>query len=509
MPFLGSGITTVLTIPAGQFLVIKVITGTVTAAGAGLAKDCSATRGAGVVYYGPFVFDTPIRLTTAGTCEYQLVDGEPINAVAENITQRRTRVATRLWMSNPAASAASAITGYGFPGPTAITSWMLADTEAPFDAVSIILANTTGSTITVTAASAGTPTQVSSFNSNYSATGSFTFAGSATGTITAGTATNPTFLVSDALSISSAARVDGGSRALLALAASFTTATDGSTQLSYWNRNGTAWGTSLTSGDSNGRILSTLNEPGTIAIGSLFAGGANQSGNSCIFGFAYWARGVVKTIMCAGDSITAGNTLTNTTRQWLLKAVQATSTPANPMEYMIVGLGGQQAVTYAALARKIMTLSGVPAGVGVPTHLIYSAFTPNVGATIGTSQLNGMRQPLALTLAQAETLGVGTAVWTGLPRNSDATTAYWTTGNDAARVAYNDSLESFAPGSVLDFSTALGDSSAPQRMQTTNIGYPLTVSGDFLHPSDAADTRLAVGDSYLPGGVVAPWLASL
>lgn len=77
MPFLGSGRTLQIAVPAGYSLFIKTFSGSVSVTGGGVAKSCAENRGAGTVYYGPTSASTSMTITTTGDCEYQILDGDP------------------------------------------------------------------------------------------------------------------------------------------------------------------------------------------------------------------------------------------------------------------------------------------------------------------------------------------------------------------------------------------------------------------------------------------------
>lgn len=462
--------------------------------------------------YGPFK-EGATATVSSQTADVDY-DTAPISAAVQAAVsgagKRTTRVATRLYLTDPKSALASVFQTWA--GETAFTAAMLVDTETDFDAVSLLAVNTTAAPLVIGAAYAATPTQIASYAANLGNTGQFLFSGATTKTLAAAAAvTQPTFELSDPLPLSSTARTDGGTRPLLLLDVQYTTASDGSTAVPYWFRTGSEWGASVSAGNTNGRILGSTYLKGAIALASLPAMAA--TGNCLVFGFVYWTRGVpVKVVMANGDSITSGSALTTSQNgPWLMKACQSISTPTAPVEFMICGHPGQRETVYAPYGRSFMngiSTDKALAGAGVPTHLIYAAGTPNIGATFGASQAASMRQQLSLTVGTAVEKGIQTAIWTMVPWSATATTPTWTGSSATTFAAYNAALANWNV-KLLNFNAAVSYPADPTMYQTTALGYTVnTGAADLKHLSDAGDTRIATGDSTLPGGLVAPWILS-
>lgn len=77
MPILYAGNTLPISVPSGQTLVVKELTGTVTVAGSSATReDASSSIGAGFVVYGPQPSTSSLSVSTTGICEWQIVNGD-------------------------------------------------------------------------------------------------------------------------------------------------------------------------------------------------------------------------------------------------------------------------------------------------------------------------------------------------------------------------------------------------------------------------------------------------
>lgn len=388
----------------------------------------------------------------------------------------RTRCATRLYTTMLTNTTSATLAGYGFPGAdTKLTHGLLADVEAPFDAVSLIVQNTTASVLTWGNAKVSSVRQVALAQGNIAETLNVTFNGASSVAVPAGSVTNPTFVVSDPAPLNSVARSDGGTRPLLLLTAETTTATDGSTQLGSWYR---GVGDNTTKTHEGGRVLAAVTVVGSIAPSAMPMSAAGTDASSALVGFVYWARGVkVLTVMEAGNSLTAGNTLPTANRGHLIRAVEAVSSPEAPVEYMVAGLPGQSVEVIRALTEKILGQASATSGL-LPGVVVFNPFdtNSNVGSAI---VLGPMRAAAGRVEAAVNKLGAELILMEGLPRQASASASAWS--NDEVRQEFNRGLSADYTSVVIPQARALQASGNP------SLFAPGTVQGDFTHPTIAGD----------------------
>jgi hypothetical protein len=388
---------------------------------------------------------------------------------------RRSRCATRLYSTMLSNTTTAALVGYGYPGPTTATHALLAETEAPFDAFSVIVQNSTAAALTWGNLKVSSVSAVAGFNTKLVETLSGTFNGASTVAVAAGSATSPTFAVSDPIPLSSVEREDGGTRPLVLVTIETTTAADGSTQIGSWYRGA---GDNASKTHEGGRVLACQTMPDSVAPADVTPALTNPDGTSAIVGFIYWARGVqVLTVMEGGNSLTAGNTLPTANRGHLIRAVEAASTPEAPIEYMVVGLPGQSVPVIAALVQKLL-LQGTEYGGLRPGMLVFNPFDTNANVG-GAIALGPMRAAAASMEALSSSMNTALALMEGLPRQASATASAWT--NDAARRQFNQTLQ-----------TAYLVPSIPQARALQNSGDPALfapgmVQADLTHPTKAGD----------------------
>jgi len=390
----------------------------------------------------------------------------------------QSRCATRLYSTMLSNTTSAALAGYGFPGPTVLTHAFLADVEVDFDAISLIVQNSTGSALTWSNLKASSVRQVANFNANITSTVSGTFAGASSLSVAAGSVTNPTLAVSDAIPLSSVPRTDGGTRPLVLFTVETTTAADGSTQIGSWYRGG---GNNTTKTHDGGRVLAATTTPGSTAPAALVPAITNPDGTSAIVGFVYWSRGAkVLTVMESGNSLVAGNTLAIANRGHLIRAVEEVSTPSAPVEYMVCGLPGQSITVIRALTEKIIGIGALGNGLK-PGLTIFNPFDTN--ANVGSNiDLAPMRHAASRIESVIQNSGGSLLLTEGLPRQSDATTSAWL--NDSVRRSFNSSLASDYGVGIIAQATALEKVDQPFLFKTG------AVAGDFTHLTQSGDDEV-------------------
>lgn len=390
----------------------------------------------------------------------------------------KSRCATRLYSTMLSNTTSAALVGYGFPGATSVTHALLAETEAEYDAVSLIVQNSTASSITWSNLKASSVSQVSSFNTNIASTVSGTFSGNSSVAVPAGSVASPSFAVSDPIPINSVPRTDGGPRPLVLFTVETATASDGSTQIGSWYRGA---GNNTTKTHDGGRVLACSTLPGSVAPSSLVPANTNPDVTSAIIGFVYWSRGVkVLTVMEAGNSIVAGNTLDIPNRGRLIRAVESVSTPTNPVEYMVAALPGQNVTNILSLTEKILAIGATGGGMK-PGLVIFNPFDTN--ANVGSNiNLTTMRAAASRIEARTSAIGSALILAEGLPRQSDATTSAWL--NDSLRRSFNASLSQDYGVDVLSQAAALEQ---PGKEYLFKAGAAV---GDFTHLTQAGDDEV-------------------
>lgn len=507
MPIIQNGQGLEIAVPPGQSIAIASLTGTYSATlldGAGLGVLASASAGGAT--YGPYPAGATIRVSAGiDSCVTYDVGAQPV-AKADLVAHYKTdedgnvaglaapgggqvdmrrsanksRCATRLYSTMLSNTTSAALVGYGFPGPTKVTHALLAETEVEFDAVSLIVQNTSGAALTWGNLKASSVREVPTFNTKITETLSGTFSGASSISVAAGSATSPTFAISDPIPLSSVPRTDGGPRPLVLFTVETDTASDGSTQLGSWYRGG---GNNTTKTHDGGRVMACSTLPGSVAPASLTPSLTNPDVTSAIVGFVYWSRGAkVLTVMESGNSITAGNNLPVANRGHLIRAVEEVSTPSSPVEYMVCGLPGQGLAQIFALANKVITLGRAGGGM-LPGVVIFNPFDTN--ANVGSNIVVGpMRSASARLESSVQESGGVLMLADGLPRQSDANTKAWL--NDQVRRDFNASLGGDFGAAVIRQAGALEDPGRP--------GFFLQdmVSGDFVHPSLNGDDLIKI-----------------
>lgn len=387
----------------------------------------------------------------------------------------RTRCATRLYSTMLSNTTSAALVGYGFPGPTKVTHALLAETEVEFDAVSLIVQNSSGAALTWGNLKASSVREVPTFNTKITETLSGTFSGASSISVAAGSVASPTFAISDPIPLSSVQRTDGGPRPLVLFTVETDTASDGSTQLGSWYRGG---GNNTTKTHDGGRVMACSTMPGSVAPAAVVPANTNPDVTSVIVGFVYWSRGAkVLTVLEAGNSIVAGNNLPVANRGHLIRAVEEVSTPSSPVEYMVCGLPGQGIAQIFALADKVITLGSAGGGL-LPGVVVFNPFdtNANVGSAIA---LGPMRAAAGRVEAAASRLGAELILMEGLPRQASASTSAWT--NDEVRQEFNRGLSADYTSVVIPQARVLQNSGNP------SLFAPGMAQVDLTHPTIAGD----------------------
>jgi len=273
--------------------------------------------------------------------------------------------------------------------------------------------------------------------------------------------------------LSSVARDDGGSGALVCIDAYISTATTISAM-----GNGSTDTISTWASRANRKAVFRYNNGDCVTTPASFTDATNRI-QSPIVGVQYAARGRVITVMGVGDSITDGRG-TIIGEGWGVPACEAVSATTGPyFEWASCGWSGQYSDNY----RNYLP-DAISAGI-VPDVVIFPSASPNdFSISLSTSEMKAARKGVAHLLRVARDNKIVPIIWTMLPVNP-AVKDFG--ANDANRVAYNTEVKAWSGISVLDFSAAL--SGVTDGDGQVNILAGMT--SDNIHPNDAGNAILA------------------
>lgn len=369
--------------------------------------------------------------------------------------------------------------------------------EAPFDAVQLILANNIAASITGVLASvsttpaittAGTAIDNTALNNSAGTWVPVTVSGSSAITLPAGTAANPSLVLSDIIPLPSQARTDIVDALPILLARVFMPKAGNASIPLVGNGLGNLnkWGTipATASQPPGGRTwFARRQDVDAVTTPAAFTDTEASPGraNGMVVGVRYFVRGQVVQTMIFGDSIPQGSTasLAVSCHQFLTLAKHAVSTPNLPVECANFAWASQTTTQY--LARALVAIPIVK-----PDIAFYFPFSPNDGAPTAatiTTQFYNLSQFLACC-HDNRALPV---LITGLPRTTDATnaTSFWTAGQDQLRIGLNNALAQFPYTVVLDFADILGNGIASASV--AELWGLAANTADGLHLSDAGN----------------------
>lgn len=364
--------------------------------------------------------------------------------------------------------------------------------EAHFDAVRIIIPNSVTATITGVKARVSAAGAAGASNSSTAVAPSdgswpnITWAGSSSVTLPAGTSgDDPSWTVSDWVTVNSLDRTDGGTQPLLHVRIFIPAA----------NANRPAWiGSALASSYANlatiwaeeaqcaGRLVRCRTQAvnGVDTLGNLTIGGS-ASDYLCvpvIVQYASRVNGI--TVMVAGDSIDekAGG---NGRRGWQDIAQAAVSTTSAPVEFCTVAIGGSNSTTWRTRAEKVIA-AVQPDYCMFPGFEVNDTATPMTAANIKTMRGNIER----MRAISIENMAVP-IMRTGIPSTATGGSGKNWDSSDSLRIALNNERRALRGALVCDFDASLaGTADADGQIQFAN-----GLSDDGLHPNDAGHQRLA------------------
>lgn len=361
---------------------------------------------------------------------------------------------------------------YNNTSPT--TFQITCETQAPFDAIQVIFANTqprySDNTVQVKAASLPSRADL-----NGSAASWVTVTKSSLLRIMTRTSPGANrigYTVSDVIPLSSVARTDGGTKPILVVRAYFSANAalpvvgNGTDDFTNWatRTDGRLWAMRAQTGDG---VTTVANFTSTTNISQ-----------SPIVGIRYLSRGRVVNVAGVGDSITDGRG-TYLGEGFILPAVEALTNSGLAVEYSNFGWSGQTQGMFAERAIDILQ-SEVR-----PDVLVFPSNSPNDETTTLTAAgILAAKGRRGRVLAECARHGVRPVLWTMLPVNSAVNP--WGS-SDALRVADNAEVMALANRGVLvaDSAAAVSGATSGGQVQLaagTNTG--------GIHPNDAGNAAL-------------------
>ena len=369
-------------------------------------------------------------------------------------------------------------TGSFLTSASGTTFHVLAALAAKFDAVRVILANSSTSSAltvdrTIVSAIAAMATD-SNINNSGATWGGITFGGSASVTIPAAPGTSrKAYAVSDwYYNLQSKDRTDGGTLPLLGMRAYVSAASATITTLGLSSASVTNWRS-----HPSGRVWVMRKHDGDAANTPANLSSTTDINQTIIAGVQYLARGKVITVMAQGDSIQEGQG-TYLNEGYALPACLAVQTSIGiPVELAQCAVSGSTGDTFVYRTEDL-----IAAGI-VPDVLIQAIASPNGYTTaFSTSQRDTARAMLPRLLQQMKAARVRIALGTFTPND----TKLWG-ADDANRIALNADVAAW-PG------LTVYDASAVTSGVVDGTGKTLLKSGvssDGLHPNDAGNALIA------------------
>ena len=328
------------------------------------------------------------------------------------LTPPRTPIRRSRWLTQKWFGAAS----FGTAGGN-YTFGQVATLEAPFEAIQLIVGNPTTSPMTYDAfgiAAQATLSGPNGFAVPVDGSGAVqgftpvTWGGAAAAVIPAGTAAQPTYLISDPIPLESIARSDGGTLPLLNIRTFISTPSSmlSLIQVAAFNAN-----------RLQGRCVHDYLVQGSNAIASAAVQPKNLDvGYMPVVGIRYLSTRTGVTLMAMGDSLTQGQFTSSQFNAWGLKAAEILSTPLAPVSFANEGVGGQTTDVFQARGRTAIALYN-PDIVAIPP------WSPNNQEGVSGSNRLGMLAQALETAAIAEAAGATPIIETAWPWAGVATSA--------------------------------------------------------------------------------------
>ncbi|MDH4391257.1 MAG: hypothetical protein QE285_07515 [Aquabacterium sp.] len=325
--------------------------------------------------YNKFATDTdnamlePQRFTEPGIAATQAL----VSGAGSSLLTNRSRSRPCALIPTMPISVSTAFTG---------THSLMMTAPGEFDAVAVVACNIDASTMIIDAASVAvsersdtskTVPTIGGTTYNQAAPAgtqngfiAVTWGGSASVTVAAGTATAPTWAVSDFTAISSIPRVDDSTKFPLVLVREYFNARTLSTMTFGSGADVDTFSTLLAPHEFYQTAQATVDgaTPATAAnYTATWAAGTNTQ-TMRIFGLLFRIRGTSDTVLIAGDSILRGSfganggTLQspgNMVGGWFTKSILALSSKTAPIGFVNLGISGDTSTSYLARTKAAMT----------------------------------------------------------------------------------------------------------------------------------------------------------
>lgn len=313
---------------------------------------------------------------------------------------------------------------------------------------------------------------------NNPATGwvSVTFGGIASGTIPARIgANNPSFLMSDWITLPSIACTDQAGQPPIAMAralvgAAGTTYSIGANNLSPW-ANAFQYPTF-----PNGRFMRTRKQTGDCIATPADMTSTTNENNGVIAGMEFRTPSSAITLMGCGDSITAGSSANYLNGWGLRTATTLSALQRIPLGYFNNGWGGQSSLQY--YTRAVSALTSSP-----PDVMVYPPYSPNDGFGTGGYTIalrDAARAQMLSLMALCQRAGVPLVLTTGIPYSGNDQT------KDDLRKGLNAEIRSMTGAGIYtaDFDSAVSDNGSPALIRAE---YDV----DGTHPNDAGHAAMS------------------
>jgi lysophospholipase L1-like esterase len=187
--------------------------------------------------------------------------------------------------------------------------------------------------------------------------------------------------------------------------------------------------------------------------------------------FAY--RGVAaKTVLGVGDSILEANATQlpgNVYGAYGFRGCSLASTPEAPVQWVNAGMSSQSSAVYFAQGRAALAQF-------TPTHVLYSAYSPNDANQPAQFETDAMRQRVLQMLELCRAQKARMLLVTAVPNETH------TLATDNARKDFNAwvrGLCATGAAQLVDYAAAVGNGASPEL-------YSAGMKFDAFHPSDAA-----------------------
>jgi hypothetical protein len=434
--------------------------------------DVSRSIGATVLTVGPFKGDFVIDVKcTTGSLVAEVSDASAALVNAAILAGKLTAAQKNRAIHAPIGGQMTSVAGQA-----SFTWSFTVQSDVPFDAVRPIFFHSDPTPLPGVKVSAAANANWLNDKSGTALTYTqATWAGAATGTLTAGATQRPSVNAPDFIPCSSVTRTDGGTGYIAQIRAYFPTATTLPISL-----NQVADMTQLAV-LSSGMFMSERTTGDFTSTAAGFGGTYPGRTDTPFWGVELLCRGKVVSFIEFGDSITRGQTVTDIlNRNFGERACLAQSLAVNGIAFSNGNCGWSSQTTNQFLARAQDVLAVVK-----PTCAVYAPFSPNdYGATITQALIETERYKLGVFLDLCAANNVVPVIWTGTPAAGNKA---WNAASDNLRKAFNADMRTAYAGKVLvfDADAALSDNASPANL----VG---TYTADQIHWNSAGHAAAGV-----------------